>query len=312
VILCVSVCHSNACRVIDFSCLNQKSPDGKYLVSGSEDATVKIWDLRNAKCIHTKKESHSTINDIKFHPTEMLFATAGHDKHVNFYDFETMDLVCTSDKTTASISTLAFDITGSSLACLSGETCRNITWEPSSILDAWTTPFGKMGTMIVWNNRIMTVGVKNKNQILAFEIDPSVKNENKMRVRQAPKLNSKPMKQSTPLSNRNNGNNKNTDDIFERRDMIPRSPPPSESPPNQCLSPIRIGKKKAIRPVLQKRAKKEIPVEIYAPPNVINNVKLKGTYKVEHHEVKYSSCSNVYTFIRQTESNRTTEQLTQF
>ena len=208
-----------------------------------------------------------------------------------------------------------------------------------------------MGTMIVWNNRIMTVGVKNKNQILAFEIDPSVKNENKMRkgsyqpnisqslqflsdffqtrqvilytnrdkrsdrtkrVRQAPKLNSKPMKQSTPLSNRNNGNNKNTDDIFERRDMIPRSPPPSESPPNQCLSPIRIGKKKAIRPVLQKRAKKEIPVEIYAPPNVINNVKLKGTYKVEHHEVKYLSCSNVYTFIRQTESNRTTEQLTQF
>ena len=60
---------------------------------------------------------------------------------MNFYDFETMELVCTSDKTTASISTLAFDITGSSLACLSGETCRNITWEPSSILDAWVCIF---------------------------------------------------------------------------------------------------------------------------------------------------------------------------
>ena len=56
---------------------------------------------------------------------------------MNFYDFETFDLVSFSDKTNQPISSIQFDVEGSSLFCLSGENVRQITWEPSSLLNTW-------------------------------------------------------------------------------------------------------------------------------------------------------------------------------
>ncbi len=29
------------------------SPDGKYIISGSEDCTIKIWDIKRGKCLNT-------------------------------------------------------------------------------------------------------------------------------------------------------------------------------------------------------------------------------------------------------------------
>ena len=46
------------------------------MVSGSDDETIRIWDLRNGKDIQSKNEPGGAVNDLRFHPTEMLFAGA--------------------------------------------------------------------------------------------------------------------------------------------------------------------------------------------------------------------------------------------
>ena len=50
-----------------------------------------------------------------------------------------MDIVCSSDITTNGITTIEFDIPGSSLYYISGENCRNITWEPYRVTDTWVS-----------------------------------------------------------------------------------------------------------------------------------------------------------------------------
>ena len=48
-----------------------------------------------------------------------------------------MNLISSSEKTTAGINCIEFDVQGKTLSCLSGEMCRNITWEPSETIDVW-------------------------------------------------------------------------------------------------------------------------------------------------------------------------------
>ena len=46
------------------------------MISGSDDNTIKIWDLRSGKLVKTKNDALGRINDLQFHPKDMLFAAA--------------------------------------------------------------------------------------------------------------------------------------------------------------------------------------------------------------------------------------------
>ncbi len=57
------------------------SPDGKLLVSGSEDRTVKIWDVSQEQNIETREpitiQIRSPVHTVAFHPDGQLIATSG-------------------------------------------------------------------------------------------------------------------------------------------------------------------------------------------------------------------------------------------
>ncbi|CAK7206518.1 hypothetical protein SEUCBS139899_009314 [Sporothrix eucalyptigena] len=63
--------HSDFVKALAFS------PDGKRIVSGSDDATVKIWDLASNACVLTLKGHKSKIKSVAFSPLDGKHIASG-------------------------------------------------------------------------------------------------------------------------------------------------------------------------------------------------------------------------------------------
>ncbi|EGG17778.1 WD40 repeat-containing protein [Cavenderia fasciculata] len=92
--------HKNACRCAKFS------GDGKYVATGSSDASIKVLDVNKMRNFNqTKNETsedfapsrpvfrtfydHSKpITDLDFHPTAPILASASKDCTIRFYDYK--------------------------------------------------------------------------------------------------------------------------------------------------------------------------------------------------------------------------------
>ncbi|MGK7897772.1 MAG: WD40 repeat domain-containing protein [Xenococcus sp. (in: cyanobacteria)] len=72
--------HKGGIRSIDIS------PDGRYLISGSVDFTIKIWDLdNNGKCIKTLSDHKSRINSVVFSPDGTILASGSNDYTIKIW-----------------------------------------------------------------------------------------------------------------------------------------------------------------------------------------------------------------------------------
>lgn len=75
------------------------SPDGDYLLSGSRDAHLKVWDVNNNYEEVTSIIAHLfTINHIVFSPGGQYFATCSMDKSVKIWDAKSFRLLKVIDK----------------------------------------------------------------------------------------------------------------------------------------------------------------------------------------------------------------------
>lgn len=69
------------------------SPDGKTLVSGGADSTVRLWDVQTGELLHTFEGHTNEVSSVAFSPDGKMFASGSDDTtvgcgmltQVNFY-----------------------------------------------------------------------------------------------------------------------------------------------------------------------------------------------------------------------------------
>ncbi|HIE09351.1 MAG TPA: WD40 repeat domain-containing protein [Armatimonadetes bacterium] len=97
------------------------SPDGRLLASGSEDWTVKIWEVKTKKCIATFEGHEDFVNSVSFSPDGRLLASGSSDWTVKIWEVETGRCIATLKGHKGSVHSVSFSPNGRLLASGSGD-----------------------------------------------------------------------------------------------------------------------------------------------------------------------------------------------
>eukprot|EP00873_Tetraselmis_striata_P012888 jgi/Tetstr1/433152/TSEL_022484.t1 len=91
------------------------SPDGRLVVSGSDDKTVKLWDVRSKECVRTFNDEAGMINAVKFHPDGTCIASSGTNNAIQLHDLRTNQLVQHYSAHQGAVTSIAFHPSGNFL-----------------------------------------------------------------------------------------------------------------------------------------------------------------------------------------------------
>ncbi|MGI2909791.1 WD40 repeat domain-containing protein, partial [Hassallia sp. VBCCA 56010] len=75
--------HSNSVRSVAFS------PDGKTLASGSDDNTIKLWDVATGKLSQTLTGHSNSVRSVAFSPDGKTLASGSDDNTIKLWDVAT-------------------------------------------------------------------------------------------------------------------------------------------------------------------------------------------------------------------------------
>lgn len=116
--------HTNAARSITYT------PDGRFIVSGSDEGVVRIWDTQqDGKCIKSWQAHKGAVRAVAVSNTGRLIATGGDDCEVRLYDLKEKEPLAVQPKKThiMAVSSVAFNSSGNVLA----------TGDESGVISLW-------------------------------------------------------------------------------------------------------------------------------------------------------------------------------
>jgi len=107
------------------------TPDGKYIASGSEDNTTKLWEVSTGQCIHTFTGHTEDVNTVAFSPDGKFIASGSDDNTIKLWDLSTGQCIRTFTGHVEGVNTLIFSSDGKYIASGSNDSTIKL-WEVST------------------------------------------------------------------------------------------------------------------------------------------------------------------------------------
>jgi WD40 repeat protein len=110
--------HSLSAHSHIVSCL-RLSQDGKILISGSRDQTIKVWNLQTGELLRTLKGHSDAVCAIAFSPSGDIIASGSADKTIKIWHLDSSELLGTFTGHTNAVTGLTFTASGEMLVSAS-------------------------------------------------------------------------------------------------------------------------------------------------------------------------------------------------
>ena len=88
------------------------SPDGRYAISGSEDYTLKLWDVASGECIRTFEGHEMGVYSVSFSPDGRYVISGSLDETLKLWDIATGKCIRTFEGHKKSVNSISFSPDG--------------------------------------------------------------------------------------------------------------------------------------------------------------------------------------------------------
>lgn len=141
------------------------STDGQKLVTASKDNTVKIWDIKTGKCIHTLKKHTASVNYAEFSADDKFIVSASDDGTAMLWDAKNGKHIATMKRHTRPVISVAFSHNGDYI----------VTASPFEMIILWNGKTGEMIQIIGESSRVNDISFSYDDQNIIMSSEGNMK-----------------------------------------------------------------------------------------------------------------------------------------